>query len=314
MWILGYFGNGDPQTNGFGFYSMNLSSLICGGEILLPSCSIDATGGQYEGDNYLGLGIVIVSILIFILKSQYVIEKIKRYPILVLTLCSLFIYSVAQKIFLGHLILLSLPFPHFFITSIFRSNGRFFWPVGQVYLFLIFMGFLRFKHEKKVLWLSLILLVVQLADLKGIILADRAFAQSQDSAFLHRIDKWSPLIQKVALVRVIPSFSCGGDPKQVQFFQYLSSINKNIFIGGYVAHGGMSENCSEMEKFKPRDKEIDIVLNKSRNNLSPLIISELKNDQCRQFSEGIACIKNSSSIWWQNNASWMKLPLGFTKN
>ncbi len=65
-WLLGY-GAGGGGVGGFGMYSMNLLSpvmpqvsalraLVAGG----PGQIIDATGGQYEGYNYLGAGVLLV--------------------------------------------------------------------------------------------------------------------------------------------------------------------------------------------------------------------------------------------------------------
>lgn len=61
---LGY-GEGEP-VSGFGYYSINLLSPIYpAGSAMMPGFGsvIDATGGQYEGYQYLGLGLIAITIL-----------------------------------------------------------------------------------------------------------------------------------------------------------------------------------------------------------------------------------------------------------
>ena len=55
--VLGYFGN-SATASGYGFYSMNMTAPFCGGPIF--PCFTDATGGQYEGYNYLGAGLIVL--------------------------------------------------------------------------------------------------------------------------------------------------------------------------------------------------------------------------------------------------------------
>ena len=297
MFFMGYFGAGDPQTGGFGYYSMNLASLICGGSILLPNCNIDATGGQYEGNNYLGLGVVILLTVTVSYHRKWLFERVRKYFILFLSMVILGVYALAQDIWVGHLEILSLPFPHFFITYVFRSNGRFFWPVGEAILVLSFIGFLRFRNQRLVLGWLVAIVFLQLADLHGILLKDRSFASSKDPVFVARVARWSPLLKNVSLVRIYPSFSCGASPSQVLFFQYLAAVNAKPFIGAYVAHGGIRPECDKEAKIFPQEKELDLFLVKQQS-LPFLAQKELRDEQCRKFSHGIACMKGSTSRWW----------------
>ena len=300
MFFMGYFGAGDPQTGGFGFYSMNLASLVCGGSILLPNCNIDATGGQYEGDNYLGLGVVILVLVTALHHRRWFLEIIKKYFILFVSMIFLGVYAIAQDIWLAHLEILSLPFPHFFITYIFRSNGRFFWPVGDAILIVSFFAFLRSRNQRFLLGWLVVIVFLQLADLHGILLNDKSFAGSKDPAFVARVSKWSPLLKNVSLVRLYPSFSCGAAPLQALFFQYLAAVNGKPFIGAYVAHGGIRPKCDKEAKIIPQANELDLFLVKQQN-LPFFAQKELKDGQCRKFSQGIACMKASTSRWWEKN-------------
>lgn len=78
--VFGYFVSGG-QAEGFGLYSMNVASPFCGGRIL--NCVFDATGGQYEGYNYLGFGIIVLLCLSLFLNW----EKIKQIKKIIQVFC-----------------------------------------------------------------------------------------------------------------------------------------------------------------------------------------------------------------------------------
>ena len=80
-------------------------------------------------------------------------------------------------------------------------------------------------------------------------------------------------------------------------FQYLAAFNAKPFIGAYVAHGGIRPECDKEVKIFPQEKELDLFLVKQQS-LPFLAQKELKNGQCRKFSHGIACMKGSTSRWW----------------
>jgi hypothetical protein len=134
-WASGYIGYADlPGTvdSNFGHYSMNLLAPISpvqDGQILPRQA--DATGGQYEGINYLGAGIIVLLLIA-------VPGQIRRLPALAWTrvgplvggLSLLTALAVSNRIYLGERLLWTYEIPSSlsFIT-VFRSSGRFFWPV-----------------------------------------------------------------------------------------------------------------------------------------------------------------------------------------
>jgi hypothetical protein len=149
-WQAGYFSVGKGAiAGGFGFYRMNLLSLInpSGWSYILRD--FPEGEGDYEGFNYLGLGVI----LLFIIELPTLLSRrtnawmlCQRFPILLLVLLSLTLFSLSNKIGVG-LYNFEYPLPKlaFKIASIFRSSGRMFWPVFYVLtlyaIFLIVRGY-----------------------------------------------------------------------------------------------------------------------------------------------------------------------------
>ncbi len=128
------FGN---AASGFGFYSMNLLSPVwpqVSGLFGPEMRMLDATGGQYEGFNYLGAG------LLFLLVAAGVslagAKRLPRpYPGLLLVLAGLTALALSSRVYAGHTLLLDLGgnvWEGLFAPI--RSSGRFFWPVGYALL------------------------------------------------------------------------------------------------------------------------------------------------------------------------------------
>jgi hypothetical protein len=138
-WLLGY--GGKTPHHGFGYYSMNLlspiypaSSSLLGGIVADSQHQMDATGGQYEGYQYLGLGLLFLVAIAAL--AQGPVKRgaqLRRHAGLVCVCLALTILAASNTIYVGHRLLIALgPVPGF--IQQFRSSGRFFWPVSYVLL------------------------------------------------------------------------------------------------------------------------------------------------------------------------------------
>jgi len=125
---------------GWGYYSMNLLSPFDGSSFFtIPNAQMP---GQYEGFNYLGLGIILLALFA--------------------------IYSLSYKIYFGHFKVLSFSYPSFMDSLVhqFRASGRFFWPVA--YAIMIFSVVMISKYSTRYKYLLLVLLCfIQFSDLKN---------------------------------------------------------------------------------------------------------------------------------------------------
>ncbi|HTR17211.1 MAG TPA: hypothetical protein VMI52_09285, partial [Acetobacteraceae bacterium] len=124
-------------SKGFGYFSMNLFSPVWPARSSLfgPNRPVlDATGGQYEGYNYLGaggLGLLLVALLSLLWRRPL----LRPWRGLLLVLLGLFLLALSTKVYAGHRLLISLgirPWDQLFGWV--QSSGRAFWPVGYALL------------------------------------------------------------------------------------------------------------------------------------------------------------------------------------
>lgn len=124
------------DDGGFGLYSMNvLSPFVPQRSALFGGTTIDATGGQYEGLNYLGLGGLALVALALAAAPRSVWELVRRHLGLVAACVALTALAVSSQVFVGHHELVAFQVPPWRLFSAIRSSGRFFWPVGYALVF-----------------------------------------------------------------------------------------------------------------------------------------------------------------------------------
>ncbi len=147
MWLAGYFCDMEVSTGGFGYYSMNLLApwLPVGVGPFMMSAPVAATTGQYEGFNYLGLGVVsalafavVHSIIIVCRPARARADRWIHPNVLPLLLCclTLTLLAVSSVVTFGSHTLLVIPLPAWIdaALNVFRASGRLFWPVYYLLL------------------------------------------------------------------------------------------------------------------------------------------------------------------------------------
>lgn len=176
MWSLGYFmvGSGVSST-GYGTYRMNLLSLIdpngTGVEpdgtwsLLLP----DQPGipGDYEGYNYLGAGILGLSIIAVYARIKKVGFSLSvRGWALVFLSAGLCIYALSNRIAWGDHEILTYPIPDIVqrLAETFRGSGRFFWPVYYIIYIFVLGTIFSSLHARFATGLCVAMLCVQAVD------------------------------------------------------------------------------------------------------------------------------------------------------
>ena len=171
-WLLGYAAAGSGVA-GFGLYSMNLLSpfvpQISGLRALLTGDQggvLDATGGQMEGYNYLGAGILVtlgVGLPWFRLARRHTLRA-------ALPLCAalavLTALALSNAVYLGHTLLFSIRLPARSIDLLenIRASGRLFWPVPYALLALALAALDRVSHRHLAAATLLAALTLQAAD------------------------------------------------------------------------------------------------------------------------------------------------------
>ncbi len=169
-WQFGYFTVGTYITGGgFGYYKMNLLSVIDPNNwsYILPD--IPGQSGEYEGFNYLGLGLLILVLwaIFWIFKDPEPTKiLLRRYKVLLAIVILLIISATALRPAFGPWeVDWAVPWlVEESVGGVLRSSGRLFWPV----FYLIILGVFwvlsqRVPHRVLVPALCLTL-AVQLAD------------------------------------------------------------------------------------------------------------------------------------------------------
>ena len=159
-WQVGYFStNSSLSTGGFGFYRMNLLSILDsnGWSYLLKNISGGA--GDYEGFNYLGLGMLflfVIAIPVLFSTWKRLSNAVRRYSYLLILLIGLSAYAITNNIGFGPLdVVYYLPDFVLRFANIFRASGRMFWPVYYLIIFTIIFLVVNKYKRLSILLLSL---------------------------------------------------------------------------------------------------------------------------------------------------------------
>jgi hypothetical protein len=197
----------------YGYNSMNLLSPVLPQESgLLPGFRgiIDATGGQFDGFNYLGLGLLIASLLVLPAELGWLRRNFRRHTALLVAFVALTAFAISHRIFAGHWLLFELPMPLYLnrALGVFRGSGRYFWLIGYTQVAMVVV--LAFRMGRPVMILCVvgaaILQVFDVQPLRSQILASiesAPGAQELDSRQVAR------LVFEARQVEVVPSFYCG---------------------------------------------------------------------------------------------------------
>lgn len=152
-WQVGYFStNSGLSIGGFGVYRMNLLSILDsnGWSYLLKD--ISGGVGDYEGFNYLGLGVLflfVIAIPLLFSTWRRLSSTVRRYSYLLILLISLSVYAITNNIGFGPLDVVYYYLPDFVLrfANTLRGSGRMFWPVYYLIIFtIIFLVVNRYKR------------------------------------------------------------------------------------------------------------------------------------------------------------------------
>lgn len=227
---------GFAQDFGWGYYSMNLLAPFHGSAFFkIPNAEMP---GQYEGFNYLGLGVLLLFVYALYLQRQKERDFWKKHRYIVLALTLFTLYAFSSRIYLGSFKLISFSYPHFMDTLVhqFRASGRFFWPVG--YAIMIFSVLMVAKHGNKYKYIVLILaLFLQIADLKE---RYALFKQTlhRDSPVSINEQQWRATIPHLTQhLYFYPKFRCSKLPPHASLLPTMlfASQNRMTLNTGYIA-------------------------------------------------------------------------------
>ena len=252
---------------GFGVYSMNALSPFLPSAKYLPNFLVeivnwdgnrltwDQTSGQYEGYNYLGIGLIF-SIVMSLRGYKIYFELIKNNIFLFFSFCLLLIYALSNNIYIGSLTfdINFLYKPFSFLTDIFRVPGRYFWPIYYVILFASVIVIFKTYTNKIAIFILVSASLFQILEnnylREGLVNAGyNKYPQLLDEK------KVSALLEKKNLFLQYPSFQCGG------LFSKWPENNLNMELLFIVAKKHIPTNSAYLARS-------NIDCEKERNNLS----------------------------------------------
>ena len=204
--------------SGFRYYSMNLLSPITPQRSgLLPSWHrlVDATGGQYEGFSYLGIGCLVLLCVALIINFKGVWQCVTGNIELTAALLFLTLYALSTQVFLGshELLDVNLHWRLRQLAGIYRSSGRMFWPAYYILLLgaiLLMMRRLRTRWQIPVVGLCCVLQLIDTEPLRARLsaLTDHGGTPRLDAA------TWSTRIKRANFVSIHPSYYCSDEDQQ----------------------------------------------------------------------------------------------------
>jgi hypothetical protein len=210
--LSGQFDAGPPFSTGYGLFSMNLlSPIVPQNSGLFPWVGgvIDADGYQYEGFNYLGVGLLLASLLVLPAEAGWLRRNLRRHASLLVALAALTAFSISHRVFAGHWLLFELPVPRYIVWAlgIFRSSGRFFWLIGYAQVAIVIV--LGFRRTQPVMALCLVAAaILQLFDVQP--LREQIISSIAAGPGAEELDpgEVARLIARARHVEVVPSFQC----------------------------------------------------------------------------------------------------------
>jgi hypothetical protein len=232
---------------------MNLVSPWMGGNLmpmpawlgLNPIAGFTYVGGpgQYEGFNYLGLGVL----LLIALNAMGLVRSVGRHKALFALLLLFSVYALSSNVMLGGRTFFEFKYPESLslLTSQFRASGRFFWLVGYVLLVASLYKTYQILQSRHFIGVCLLIVLIQVVDLQGVYQGLNFRLQRVDAPRI-TTEQWDAALGKdVSVVYAYPKFKCGKDPQNslLPLMKYASERQLKLNTG-YIAR--YTPDCLDM--------------------------------------------------------------------
>ena len=208
----------------FGYYGMNLLSPVTPQLSLWPGASrfiLDATGGQYEGYNWLGFGILGLLVLALALAGRAVWHVARSYAALCAAAAAMAVYAVSTQVHIGTRLAFVLPFEQLDLFAafarVFRSAGRFFWPLSYVLLVLAVVALSRRLRPSGLVLAAGAAVAVQAADVSP--LAAYVARQAAPAQYGPGHARWAAALRDHDELLMLPQFLCVDDASRAPYYE-----------------------------------------------------------------------------------------------
>ena len=292
--LLGYWGNG--SDGGYGYYSMNLAgpfwptlSGLFPGIAFTPA---DGTGGQAEGYQYLGLGLLGL-IAISLAGCRQWPRTIRRHPGLLIACMAFAAGAVTNWVFFLHARVLHIPFPSLLLAQL-RGSGRLFWPVSYVLLLGSILAVLRLLPRAGIL-LVLAAALLQVADAGELRRVDRN-SLTEPLAYSFDQPRLYAILREHTALSVLPTFPCnGGGTAPAMDLLWLAAQSRLSISSMYAARSSHEQACVPQGAMqsRPAPGEVRVVLPGFEGLLAALPNSQA---DCRVLVPFTVCSRQSALL------------------
>ncbi|MBF0859892.1 hypothetical protein HKD24_11780 [Gluconobacter sp. LMG 31484] len=298
--VLGYWGG--ASDGGYGFYSMNLASPFWPVHSSLfpslPQTWVEATGGQYEGYQYLGAGVLLL--LAMVLPSRRGIALLTKLPGqhagLLLACLALTVIAVSNRVYLFHVPVL---LTHFKVPGAeqMRSSGRMFWPVAYLIMLGSVYGLCRAWPRA---WPLVLLagIALQWQDTHGVRVGDHR----KELAFLalatREDDQLFSLMRPFDSIEIYPRLECdASDAPQVMRFLYAAARQNALTNTMYTARTTPETACHPgAEHPHPLDQQTLVILIGMSQRVQALRWTRLQHVQCGVSDSVTFCVSPDTPL------------------
>jgi hypothetical protein len=288
------FGKAVPDT-GFGYYSMNLLSPVAQGSLISMPFFVDATGGQYEGYNYLGLGLIGLIALAYTKAARPGTDWARPGRFLVIVLVACTVYALSNEVYFGPVHLLHWRVPEFLrpLFEAFRSSGRFFWPVSYA---IVLYTIARFTHlgQTARIGLAVAVVLVQCTDLQPV-LAGFKQVLTRKANEPANIAQWNAALAGVKTIHAFPKFKCNGALiREILPLQMIAAKGGYNLTTGFISRYGADCDAIAPEIAKSDPATSAYVFTRAQFSDEQIRSYVPAGAQCRQLDIWIVCRKSQS--------------------
>ena len=224
-WLSGLFilgGETSLTEGGLGYYSINLLAFVApmGWSTLLPELPVAGPGQEYQGFQYLGAGVLAVVAVATGLgamrSSQSRSADAPMWSPLLLVACVVMtLFALSPTVTAGSRVVVDLDGPWSGPLAVFRSSGRFAWPLAYVLVISAVVTLARRLPPRASHAALAVAVIAQLVDLQGA--HDLRRRVARDPAF-HTWERrftsgrWSAIAPRYRHIALVPPPQCGETP------------------------------------------------------------------------------------------------------
>lgn len=267
MYLFGaFYGEINSKMGGLGVFSFNLNGLYnpLGNSCFLLSQTL-AGAGQGEGYSYLGLGMILTIVVScffrFSAKKSHQINKgrlVSSIPYAV-AIIVFSILAISPVVTFNDKTLFSISYPQPILDSlsIFRSSGRFIWPVYYMIFFFALSTILKYSKEiVSIIGLSAFA-IIQLIDMKNVIISNHNFfAKELTYESTLKSEQWSVFANKYKhIMFYAPLWDLYVNPDVAYNFAVFADENGMTLNGTYFSRDLSDQiNASTFSHFEELKK------------------------------------------------------------